>query len=410
MHFHLTESSNSLTPDLIFVAQKKRLISFTGRWPQGAMAADDTSAATAAREILEQSAVAGVFSGAQAAWELRGRGGGAVCVGTTRAAGGVAVARDTLFDVASLTKVFTAGAALRIVARGEVAIDAHLEGVVARLRGTPQGRATLEQLLAHEAGFTDWLPLFPEIDDEVRGTRDGRAALTELVFDVPARSEPGIAAVYSDLGFIVLGRVLEIVTGVPLEDVITREVTGPLGLSTVHYRATLRSSRSERSRANVMTEGAGVSIAATEDCPWRGRVLEGEVHDDNAWAMGGVAGHAGLFATATDVARYGLGWLEALDRDGWLPTDLARRAIERRPLGRGLGWDLKSAEGSSAGSLMGPRTFGHLGFTGCSLWIDPDRGLSVALLSNRVHPSRSNEAIRELRPAFHDALVRALDG
>jgi len=133
------------------------------------------------------------------------------------------------------------------------------------------------------------------------------------------------------------------------------------------------------------------------------------VHDDNAWAMGGVAGHAGLFATARDVAGMGAAWLVALEGGEWLPAELASRAIARRPLGRGLGWDLKSEAGSSAGELMGSRTFGHLGFTGCSLWIDPDRGLSVALLTNRVHPSRHGEGIKELRPVFHDALVGALE-
>jgi CubicO group peptidase (beta-lactamase class C family) len=357
------------------------------------MTADDSN-----KEIistLEGGRAAGVYSGAQAAWEIAGRV-EVACAGTTRADSGATVGPRTWFDIASLTKVFTASAALRLIARGAIALSDRLRDLVPDLGGSPQGGATLEQVLAHEAGFADWAPLFEAIDPRSRGVRDGADAMIGLVRAVPPAGDPGGEAVYSDLGFIVLGRALELITGDRLEAIVAREVAEPLGLNSVHYRRSTRMSEHE-------------NIAATEDCPWRGRVLQGEVHDDNAWAVGGVAGHAGLFAAASDVARLGAAWLAALDGGGWLPPELARRAVERRPLGRGLGWDLKSDQGSSAGTLMGPRTFGHLGFTGCSLWVDPDRELSVALLTNRVHPSRSNEGIRELRPAFHDVLVGALD-
>jgi CubicO group peptidase (beta-lactamase class C family) len=136
----------------------------------------------------------------------------------------------------------------------------------------------------------------------------------------------------------------------------------------------------------------------------------GEVNDENAAAMGGIAGHAGLFARALDVCRLGTAWLSNLEgRAGPLPVELAREATKPvEPGTHALGWDTTKPEGSSAGTLMGPRTFGHLGFTGCSLWIDPDARVAIALLTNRVHPTRDNVAIRAYRPAFHDAVMRAI--
>jgi CubicO group peptidase (beta-lactamase class C family) len=382
-----------------------------------------TSNSAAVRSLLERGVSEGVFCGAQSAWARRGTPVEGVWAGATRAHG-QPVGPETLFDVASLTKPIVASAALSLVARDALDLRSDIGSLVPQLRGEASGRATLEQLLAHEAGFVDWAPFFEQVEPELCGTRAGGAAIVELACRLEAAAEPGLEARYSDLGFIVLLAILERATGESLDTVVAREVTDPLGLKSARFRAILRSSPRERSRtdenhrrsscsARLSPSYAGLhddeaSIAATEDCPWRGRVLVGEVHDDNAWAMGGVAGHAGLFANAGDVARFGSAWLDALDGSDWLPVELASKAVERRPLGRGLGWDLKSVNGSSAGEQMGPRTFGHLGFTGCSLWVDPDAGLSVALLSNRVHPSRDNEAIREFRPAFHDALLSIL--
>jgi CubicO group peptidase (beta-lactamase class C family) len=150
------------------------------------------------------------------------------------------------------------------------------------------------------------------------------------------------------------------------------------------------------------------AFARTEQCPWRGRILDGEVHDDNAWAMGGVAGHAGLFSTARDICTFGAAWLASLDGSGWISRDAAERALTRRPGGRGLGFDAKSPTDSAAGTLCGPRTMGHLGFTGTSIWLDPDRRAVIVLLSNRVHPTRHNEAIRTFRPHFHDVFFGAI--
>lgn len=310
-----------------------------------------------------------------------------VCAGTTSFVEGSPVGRGTLFDIASVTKVFTCAAALRMVDRGELDPDEPIQGILEELKDSPVGNATLAQLMAHEAGFEPWAPFFEKIERKDRGTAGARREMIRMIMGHPSARNPGQEAVYSDLGYILLGEILSARSGRPLDEIMAAEVTGPLRLTSVRF---------------APVRGA---VAATEDCPWRGRVISGEVHDDNAWTMGGLAGHAGLFATAVDVARFGVAWLESLEAGGWLSRELAARSIAPRSLGRGLGWDLKSPSGSSAGDLMGERTFGHLGFTGCSLWVDPDAGLSVALFTNRVHPSRDNEAIREFRPRFHDLVV-----
>lgn len=348
-----------------------------------------------ARRIIEgifgEGVRSGAFSGAQAAWcvgpERRRE---LACAGSTRAAGGAEIGHDTLFDVASLTKLFTAGAALRLCERGVLAMGAELGGRVEELSGTPQVHATLEQLLAHEAGFVPWTPLYESVEPGSRGTKAGKAQLLDALAAAPPASAPDGVARYSDLGFIALGVWLERAAAAPLEEVVAAEVTGPLGLLRTRFHPT-------------------ESCAATASRPRPGRELVGEVHDDNARAMGGAAGHAGLFSTAADVARLGAAWLDALaGRGGWLSRKTAEAAVRRRASGRGLGFDLALAEGSSAGARMGRGTFGHLGFTGCSLWIDPGAECAVALLTNRVHMGDSLDAIKAFRPRFHDALMRAL--
>ncbi len=342
---------------------------------------------TPIRDLLLRGVRQGIFSGAQASLARRGRSPLTVCAGTTSLVEGSPVERGTLFDIASVTKVFTCAAALRMVDRGELDPDARIQEILGELKDRPVGKATLAQLMAHEAGFEPWVPFFERIERKDRGTAGARREMIRMIMDHPAVRNPGEEAAYSDLGYILLGEILGARSGRPLDEIIAAEVTGPLRLTSVRF---------------APVRGA---VAATEDCPWRGRVISGEVHDDNAWTMGGLAGHAGLFGPAVDVARFGAAWLEALETGEWLSRELVARSIAPRPLGRGLGWDLKSPRGSSAGDLMGERTFGHLGFTGCSLWVDPDAGLSVALLTNRVHPSRDNEAIREFRPRFHDLVV-----
>jgi len=355
-----------------------------------------------AEALLAGGVAEGVFSGAQAAWckgpDRRLEGASA---GATKTAGGAPIDRGTLFDVASLTKLFTAAAVLRLAERGELAFGAELGERLPELRGTPQSRATLEQVLAHEAGFTPWSPLFESVPDGLRGTASGMAPLLAAMARCAPASSPDGVARYSDLGFIALGVWVERAVGASLDEVIAAEVTAPLGLSSALFRP----STADASRLSA------AAFAATSTRSWRGGEIVGEVHDDNAWAAGGVAGHAGLFAAAEDVARLGAAWLDALGGEGsWLSRDTAAAAAHRRPSGRGLGFDFVSAEGSSAGALMGRDGFGHLGFTGCSLWIDPELGCAIALSTNRVLMGEDLAAIKAFRPRFHDGVMRALLG
>jgi len=218
---------------------------------------------------------------------------------------------------------------------------------------------------------------------------------------------PGTKAVYSDLGFILLGELVELTTHQTLMDFLRTRLYRPLGLQYLDF-VDLTRKRRER------LEPAPDAVAPTEKCPWRGKILCGEVHDDNCWAMGGVAGHSGLFGNAACVHALLL-MLRACSRGeaGPLPASLVREMWRRDGTVPGsvwaLGWDMPSPTGSSAGSIISRNAVGHLGFTGTSMWLDPERDCHVILLTNRVHPSRKNEGIKDIRPQLHDAVFEALE-
>jgi CubicO group peptidase (beta-lactamase class C family) len=336
---------------------------------------------------------------------------------------------DDLFDVASLTKVMaTTTLAALLVQDGVLSLD---EPVAARLRGFERGgaakeRVTLRHLLAHSSGLPGWRPYFeramadpvaraaflppaarPAPAALVDAFRRGRELVREWVLAEPLEAEPGVRAVYSDPGFLALGFLLEVVTGQPLSALVHERVSRPLGLGSTFF---LDGLDPEAARAHA----ARRTFVPTEACDHRHEVNQGAVNDDNAWVMGGVAGHAGLFSTAREVARLGSFWLESLLGRTRLGAAAAARFAERDPTPgstRALGWDTPSPVGSSLGTRLGrgPKgAIGHLGFTGTSLWIDPDAEVVVALLTNRVHPTRENERIRGFRPRFHDAVAEAL--
>ncbi len=324
------------------------------------------------------------FTGRPLAWAARG---------LTEADDGVPAVRETLFDLASVTKVFASTLAWRLAASGVISLDDR----VRRWFPPFQSDAVrIVDLLRHTSGLPAWYPYYEEHE---LWSRNALVAdvLIESVTPIDRARE---RACYSDLGFIILREVLEAAGGEPLPRLVEREVARPLGLDSIGYLPADGAYR---------PEVAGRPVAATVRCPWRGRVIRGEVHDDNTWVMGGVSAHAGLFGTAADVARLGSEWLLARRGEGdFLPRDLALTATTVSVGGRTPGFDTKSPEGSAAGSLMSLRAFGHLGFTGCSLWCDPDRDLVVVLLSNRVHPSPENWKIKQFRPRFHDAVVGSI--
>ena len=293
---------------------------------------------------------------------------------------------DTRFDLASLTKVFVSTVALTYVERGILALDTALTGVIPEWRDTEHEPITLRRILAHLAGFksgADYRTLL--------GKNVETFALTE-----PLAAPPGTSVLYSDLGFIALGTVLaRTVPGISPAKAIENKLAA-MGVTSTAYRP------------------RGIerpTIPATETDAWRGSV-QGEVHDEKAYLMGGVAGHAGLFGTARDVAQLGNMYLAALNgRPTPLDPTLAREAVREEGkddiLRRGLGWALKTSDENSCGALMSPSTFGHTGFTGTSIWVDPARDLNVVLLTNAVHFGRSD--IRPIRAGVADAAVRATD-
>ena len=299
-----------------------------------------------------------------------------------------AAALDTVFDLASLTKVLATTAVLmRLVDAGRVALGDRVGDRLRDWRGNGRETVTVADLLEHAGGLTAHLPFFRDH----RGRGDYERAVCTLPLEYPPRSR----SVYSDLGFILLAFIAADAGGAPL-DAQFDAIVGELKLGDLRYRPPA----AWRART-----------APTEVDPWRGRLLRGEVHDENGWALGGAAGHAGLFGTAPAVGRFARAALETLRGRPRLarPETFARFVRRSRVPGssRALGWDTMLVT-SSCGRSLSPAAVGHTGFTGTSLWIDPAQDLYVVLLTNRVHPTRTNEAILPVRPAVHDAVVRAL--
>jgi len=310
---------------------------------------------------------------------------------------------STIYDLASLTKVVvTTTAAMILVDEGRLDLEAPVRSLVPAFCGGAKDGVRVRDLLTHSGGLLWWAPLY----ERLRGKRAYLERITSMALDYPPRTR----SVYSDLGLILLGEALETAAGAPLDELARLRVLEPLSLESTMFRPP------PELRAR---------IAPTERDPWRGRVLRGEVHDENAFALGGVAPHAGLFGTAGDLARFAQMLLGGGALEG-------RRIVSRATVeqftgragvpgsSRALGWDTPTdAAGqrssqpgepgySSAGSLLSARSFGHTGFTGTSMWMDPDRELFVILLTNRVHPTRDNNRIQAVRARLADAVVRAL--
>ena len=309
---------------------------------------------------------------------------------------------DTIFDLASVSKVFgTATLAAIMVERRWISWDTELQAL---LPGYPYSGIRLRHLLSHTSGLPAWAPFWELLRERCRELFPGHEVheipvparqklMRELVFAIPPDVGPETRVLYSDLSFLLLGFALEELTRMPLDQAVSRFVWQPMGITDAFYN------RTRQSAAKAVIE----QVAATEDCPWRGAVLQGQVHDDNCWAMGGYAGHAGAFGTAKDVLIFARALLSGFVSANtleqfWRPVAL--------PAGceRTLGWDTPSGAVPAVGRFFSARTVGHLGFTGTSLWIDRDAGLAVVLLTNRVHPTRENDRIKAFRPRFHDAL------
>lgn len=318
---------------------------------------------------------------------------------------------ETLFDLASVTKLFTTAAFMTLVEQGKISVDDPVQSVLPEFSGmrliqpyedplawdrtvsvTDQGgtvdahKITFRNLLAHNSGLPAWRAFKDQPDAESAI----RLAL-DTFFSYPTRER----VVYSDVGLILLGVAVSKLARSPLDETIYQRVTKPLGL-TAHFRpaAPLQSPQ---------------NIAPTEFCKWRGRRIVGEVHDESAWRLGGVAGHAGMFAHASDVAVFGQNFLDASLLRRETIAEMTRLQAEFNSTRRGLGFALWSPDPEASSNPFSPAVFGHTGFTGTCLWIDPSRALVVALLTNDVYGGREGRGIADLRVQIHRAIVESAD-
>lgn len=326
---------------------------------------------------------------------------------------------DTIFDLASLTKpLATAPLVLQLVDRGTVSLDEPVCRYLPPMARFADGRVTVRQLLTHTSGLPAWSPLYVW----ARTHTDVLRTIAELE---PADA-PGTHVIYSCLGYIVLGLLVEHVTGRALDELAYRALFEPLGLRDTGYGSRVDAARCAWTERGNVYEQSSVAAANLTFQDWREGYMAGAVHDGNAWyAMGGISGNAGLFGTAHDVGMLGQMWLDRGSAGGTrvLHKETAMAATVDCTPGlneaRGLGWQInrpahlssvtEAAGPRSAGTQLSARAFGHTGFTGTSLWIDPELELVAVLLTNRVHPSASDSApVMRLRGSWHDAVALAL--
>jgi CubicO group peptidase (beta-lactamase class C family) len=306
----------------------------------------------------------------------------------------------TVFDLASLTKpLATTLAVIRLIQDSKLTLSTPIGGVLPQFAGSGKEDITLMQLLAHTSGYPAYRPYYMELR-RLPAEQRLSALRKRLIEEVPAYPA-GRKALYSDLGFMVLRWVIETVSGERLDRFVNRTIYAPLELEDIFF-------------IDLDNPAPRKPFAATEECPWRKRMLQGEVHDDNAHAVGGIEGHAGLFGTASDVYRLLSELLAAFHESrpsSRFESSLLKEFLRRQPISdRALGFDMPSASGSSSGGCFSPETVGHLGFTGTSFWMDLKRSITVILLTNRVHPGRENEKIKIFRPRIHDAVMQEITG
>jgi CubicO group peptidase (beta-lactamase class C family) len=295
---------------------------------------------------------------------------------------------STLWDLASLSKVVALTTAMmQLWERGLVDLDAPVQRYLPAFQGPRKQQVTVRHLLTHSSGLPGWRPLYLE-----GSTPD---SILRLVYATPLDTMPGAVMVYSDLGAILLGQIVERVTGQPFDAYVTEHVFQPLGMRDTRFRP---------------PPELWDRVAPTElDTAWRKRQVRGEVHDENAFALGGVSSHAGLFGSGRDLARFARMLLRGGELDGErivAPGTIALfTALQDSTLSnRALGWEKPNGR-NSAGHRLSARAFGHTGFTGTSMWVDPERDLFIVLLTNRVNPTRARTGIGQVRVDLADAVV-----
>jgi len=319
-----------------------------------------------------------------------------------RGSNGRDVTRSTLFDLASLTKpLCTTLCTLHLIEKTLLQWNERPLGMLAEVLSDDLRQVTIKDLLNHSSGLPAYKPYFEEF--MVKPAAGSKPALINAILRQPLEYRTGERCVYSDLGFILLGALLEKTTGQRLDRLFADIIADPL-----HISGQLRYLPVNEPLTRKQTD-----IAATEQCPWRKKLMHGEVHDEHCWLMGGVAGHAGLFGDIEGVmilCEYILdSWKGRISRP-IIATELLNKALTtKHPKDSWLlGFDSPSPGQSSSGRYFSPQSVGHLGFSGTSFWIDPEKETVVVLLTNRIHPTRENTKIRAFRPYFHDCVMEAI--
>jgi len=320
--------------------------------------------------------------------------------GYAHLSGPTPMTKETIFDLASLTKpLSTTLAVMKLVQYEQIELEDPLGQILPEFERTDKAGIKLKNLLYHDSGLPDYRPYYKTLKRTARDSR--KSALRKLLVQEPLVNPIGKTVIYSDLGFMILAWVVEHVADQRLDHFVADEIYQPLGLNNLFFIS------------RNLAEPRG-HFAATENCPWRKKILEGQVHDENAYVIGGVAGHAGLFGTADNIYRLLIELLSIYRgqrKSDLFHKDLLHRFFKRLPgTDKALGFDTPSATGSSCGSGFSQNSVGHLGFTGTSFWMDLERSVIVILLTNRVHPSRENQDIKKFRPVLHDAVRKTMAG
>ena len=323
---------------------------------------------------------------------------------------------ETVYDLSSLSKALATTVAVMILARdSKFRLDDRVTRFFPNFGVHGKTTITFRELLAHCSGLAAWRPFYQRIADiessgrvNFMASRGAKEFAYEEIHREKPDAKPRTKTIYSDLGFIVLGETIEKIAGMSLNRFCREKILRPLGLRATDY-IDISLVRSRR------LEPVADMFAPTGFCPSRKRLLVGEVDDENAFAMGGVAGHAGLFAPVREIDRLARELIACYaGRSDFVPQKIIREFWTRDTTVPGstwaLGWDMPSPENSSSGHRFSPAAVGHLGFTGTSIWIEPDSEVAISMLTNRVHPRRDNEKIREFRPRIHDLIMDALAG
>jgi len=308
--------------------------------------------------------------------------------------------KQTSFDLASLTKPLgTTLAIMKLVDEDLLGLDIAISSFIKPFPWKDKADITPRLLLNHSAGLADWKPFYLELIKHPIEER--KPTLRRLIMEEPLHDEPKKVSVYSDLGFMLLEWIVEIIAGQDLSSFLNSSLYHPLGLENLYLDHITGDRRHEKEL-----------YAATEYCPWRAEIIQGHVHDENAYALGGYSGHAGLFGKALDLFALTSALVKIYhgSRAGLLKTETVRRFFSRQGIVPestwALGWDTPSEKNSSSGKYFSSNSIGHTGFTGTSVWIDLEKNITVILLTNRIHPDRSNEKIKDFRPKLHNLIMQ----